>query len=79
MLRNAILFLLTVCGSWWRIGRVDAFRPRGRVFESWFSRHVGTLSKSLTRSCLWRFVVKLRHNIGAVSGGPLSSSGLEDW
>src|SRR6218665_148719 len=24
-------------------------------------RHVGTLSKSFTRNCLWRFDVKLRH------------------
>ena len=29
-------------------------------------------------SCLWRFVVKLRHSIRAVSGAPLSSSGLEE-
>ena len=29
-------------------------------------------SKSFTRSCLWRFVVKLRHSIRAVSGAPLS-------
>jgi len=41
-------------------------------------RHAGTLGKSLTRSCLWRFNVKLRHSIPAVSGAPLSSSGLEE-
>ena len=34
------------------IGRVDAFRPDGRWFESRSSRHVGTLSKSFTYSCL---------------------------
>src|SRR6218665_1017969 len=22
------------CGTWWRIGRVEAFRPEGRGFES---------------------------------------------
>jgi len=52
---------------------VEAFRPKGHGFESHSSRHVGTLSKSLTRSCLWRFGVKLRHSIRAVSGGLLSS------
>ena len=24
----------TICWAWWRIGRVDAFRPDGRGFES---------------------------------------------
>jgi len=47
-----------------------------RVMDS--SRHVGTLSKSLTHSCLGRFGVKFRHSIRAVSGSPLSSSGLEE-
>jgi len=42
------------------------------------NRHVGTLRKSVTRSCLWRSGVKLRHSIRAVSGAPLSSSGLEE-
>jgi len=37
-----------------------------------------TLGKSFTRSCLWRFRVKLRHSIRSVSGGPLSSNGLEE-
>ena len=41
------------------------------------SRHVGTLGKSFTRSCLRRFGMKHRHSICAVSGAPLSSSGLE--
>ena len=65
------------CWTWWRIGRVVIFRPEGRGFESRYSRHVGTLGKSLTRSCLWCFGVKLRHNIGAVSGALLNSSGFE--
>ena len=46
---------------------------KGRRFESCSSRH-----KSFTRSCLWRFAVKLRHSLHTVSGAPLSSSGLED-
>src|SRR6218665_2322184 len=35
-------------GAWWHIGRVDAFRPEGRAFESISSNHVGTLH---TRRC----------------------------
>ena len=70
--------LLDMCGTWWRIGRVEAFRPEGPGFESCSSRHVGTLGKSLTQSCLWRFGVKLRHSIHAVSGALLSRSGLEE-
>jgi len=31
----------TLCGAWRRIGRVDAFRPEGRGFESRSSRQVG--------------------------------------
>src|SRR6218665_1823858 len=65
-------------GAWWLIGRFVAFRPKGRGFESRSSRHTGTLGKSFTRSCLWRFGVKLRHSIRAESGAPLSSSGLEE-
>src|SRR6218665_3053231 len=67
-------------GSWWLIGRFVAFRPKGHGFESIYlyinlysapleSRsicHVGTLGKCFTRC--WR----------AVSGAPLSSSGLEE-
>jgi len=34
-------------------------------------------SPSLAVACTWRFGVKLRHSIRAVSGAPLSSSGLE--
>src|SRR6218665_28269 len=68
------------CGvkMWWCIGRVEAFRPKGRGCESRSSRHVGTLSKSLTRSYLWRFGVKLPHSIRAVSGALLSGGGLEE-
>ena len=65
-------------GEWWLIGRFDAFRPNGRGFESRSSRQVGMLGKSFTYSCLWRFGVKLRHSIRAVSGAPLSSRGLEE-
>ena len=39
-------------GAWERIGRVDAFQPEGRGFESHSIRHVGTLDKSFTFSCL---------------------------
>jgi len=53
---------------WWRIRRVKAFRPEGRGFEFLSSHHVGTLGKSLTRSCLWRFGVNLRYSIRAVVG-----------
>ena len=65
--------------TWWRIGRVEAFRPEGRGFESRSSSYVGTLGKSLlTRNCLWRFGVKLRNSIRAVSEALLSNSGLEE-
>ena len=47
-------------------------------FDSCSSRHAGTLGKFLTHNYLWRFGVKLRHSIRAVSGAPLSSSGLEE-
>src|SRR6218665_1045840 len=57
-----------IVGCAWRIGRVDAFRPKGYGFDSRSSRHVVTLGKSFTHSCLWRFGVKLRHSIHAVSG-----------
>jgi len=64
--------------AWWLIGRFVAFRLKGRGFESRSSSHVGTLTKSFTRSCLWRFGVKLRHIIRAVSEAPPSSGGLEE-
>ena len=58
------------------IGRFGPFRPKGRRFESRSSHHVWTLGKSFTRNCLWPFGVK--YIIRAVSGAPLSSSGLEE-
>ena len=62
------------------VGRDDALhvRPKGYGFNSRSSRHVGTLGKSFTRSYLWRFAMKFRHSVCAVSGTPLSSSGLEE-
>ena len=65
-------FNIQYCETWWRIGRVEAFRPKGRGFESRSNRDVGTLGKSITRSCLWRFGVKLRHSIRAMSGALVS-------
>src|SRR6218665_732336 len=67
-------------GAWWLIGRFDAFRLKSRGFESRSTSRLvyGTLGKSFTRSCLWRFGVKLRHSIRSVSAVPLSSSGLEE-
>ena len=38
--------------AWWLSGKFGALRPEGRNFESHSSRHVGTLGKSFTRSCL---------------------------
>jgi len=61
-----------------RIGRVDAFRPKGHGFDSRSSRQVVTLGKSFTHSCLCRFGVKFRHSIRVVSSAPLGSSGLEE-
>src|SRR6218665_426236 len=65
-------------GLVWPVARVDAFSPKGHGFDSRTNRHVGTLSKSFTHSCLWHFGMKCRHSIRAVSGAPLSSSGLEE-
>src|SRR6218665_80409 len=67
-----------LCGTWWLIVRVEAFRPEGRGFESRCSHRVGTFGKSFTHSCLCRFGVKLRHSFRAVSGAPLNGSGLEE-
>src|SRR6218665_2190476 len=73
------LFIKSIyCGAWWLIGRFDAFRQKGRGFESHFSRPVGTLGKSFTRSCLWHFSMKLRHSIRAVLGALLSIRVLEE-
>src|SRR6218665_1732986 len=60
----------------WLNSRFDADRPKGRGFDSRFSHQVKSLGKSFARSCLWRFGIKLRHSIRALSGAPLSSSGL---
>ena len=68
---NLVIFC-SCCEAWWLIGRFDAFRLKGRGFESRSSRHVGTLGKSFTHNCLWRFGLKLQHRIRAVSWGPLS-------
>jgi len=38
--------------AWWRIDGDDAFRLEGHGFESRSSRHVGTMGKYLTYSCL---------------------------
>ena len=65
-------------GHVWHIGRVNTFRPKGHWFDSRSTRHVWTLCKSFTHSCLWRFDVKFKRSIRAVSGAPLSSSGLEE-
>src|SRR6218665_1182023 len=67
---------LALCGAWWLIGRFEVFRLKGRWFESPSGRHVGILGKSFTQS-LWHFGTKLPHSIRAVSGAPLSRSGLE--
>src|SRR6218665_46923 len=61
-------------GTWWRFGRVEAFRPEGLGFESRSSSHVGTLGKFFTRRFLCRFGMKLLHSIRAMSGALLSSS-----
>ena len=65
------------CGTWWLIGIFVAFSPMSRGFESRSGRNLGTLGKSFTSSCLWRFGLKLRRSIRAMSGEPLSSSGLQ--
>src|SRR6218665_2538365 len=64
------------CWAWWLVGRFVAFHPKGRGFESRSSRHVGTLGKSFTHSCLWRFGVKLRHSYSRLS--VLCRSGLQE-
>jgi len=69
---------LISCEAWWLKFRFVAFRPKSRGFESRSNLYVETLGKSYTRSCLWRFGVKLRHSIRDVSGALLSCSGLEE-
>ena len=58
---HSLEYLTCICWAWWFIGRFVAFRPNCHGFESRSSRHVDTLGKFFTRSCLWRFGVKLRH------------------
>ena len=55
-----------ICGARWLIGRFGDFRPKGHGFASRSSHHVGTLDKSFTSSCLWRFGVKLRHSLSVL-------------
>src|SRR6218665_963232 len=62
----------------WGMGGTLAFRPKDHGLDSCSRRRVGTLGKSLTYSCPWRFFVKFRYSIHAVSGAPLCSSGLEE-
>ena len=62
----------------WRIGLADAFHPKGHGFDSRSSRHLGTLGKSFTHSCMWCFGVKFQHSIRAMKGALLSRSGLEE-
>ena len=65
-------------GTWWHIGWVDSFQPEGRGFDSRSFHHIGTLGKSLTHSCLWRFGVKLWYSICDVLEALLRRSGLEE-
>src|SRR6218665_1300387 len=58
-----IIMFFVIGGRVWGIGRDAAFRPKGHGFASRSSRHVGTLGKFLTHSCLWLFGVQLRHSI----------------
>src|SRR6218665_3069197 len=69
------LRISNIVGRRWIIGRVYTCQPEGRGFESLSSRHIGTLGKSSTHSCLWHFGVKLRHSICDVSGALLSRRG----
>ena len=49
---SSFLAIALPCGTWWRLGCVDSFQPDGRGFDSRSSRHVGTLGKSFTYSCM---------------------------
>ena len=64
-------------GTWWRIGWVDDFQPDGRGFDSRSSRHVGTLGKSFTYSCLCASAWNSDTVSVLQSEAPLSSRGLE--
>jgi len=67
--------VITSIRSYYSGALVDS---KGCRFESRSSRHIGTLGKSFSHSCLWRFNVKLRHSIRAVLGALLSSIGFEE-
>ena len=60
--------VLPICRTWSLGGKFGALSPEGRRFESHASRHVGTLGKFFTLSCLFRFGMKLRHSNDAVVG-----------
>jgi|SRR6218665_1025560 len=57
MSHNRIYVAIMRCkdGAWWLSGRFGALCPEGRKFEYPSSRHVGTLGKIFTRSCLQCF------------------------
>ena len=63
--------------AWWFIGIFDAFHPNGLGFESRSSRHLETLAKSFTCSCLCASAWN-SDTVSVLSGAPLSSSGLEE-
>ena len=44
---RSLLTEFVYSGAWWRIGRVDTFRPKGRGFESRSSRHRRDLGQVL--------------------------------
>src|SRR6218665_1028473 len=80
-LRSLRLLFSPAChavGHGGALSLVYPFRPKGHGFDSRSSHHVGTLGKSFTHSCLWRFGVKFCHSIHAVSGANLSGRGLEE-
>ena len=84
IMKNVICNMYYACvktlnfGAWWLIGRFYAFPLKSRGFKSRSGCHIGTLGKSFTYCCLWRFGVKLWHSIHAVSGALLSSIGLKE-
>src|SRR6218665_4164147 len=56
------------CIDMWGVGgALVESTPNCHGFDFRSSRLVGTLGKSFTHSCLWRFDVKFQHSIRAVS------------
>ena len=57
--KNVLFMIMSitrnVSGAWWLIGKFGALRLEGRRLHS--SRHVGTLGKSFTYSCIYCFGV----------------------